>query len=1173
MRSFNEIDGVTPDGDNTLEDLLNSQAYAYKTQALPSGTVPESTESTALSNGSDAFIAIESLTTSMISAGNIGDKYYQVTQSYPELREAPLVKDIKPFTISSNTEVSANTFNLTKDIKPFAITIDAEVSASVSNEAKDVLPQVMIPLTYRLQLLHYSDSEAGFLAPQTAPYLAALVDGFDNSYLNTLILAGGDNYIASPFLNGGTDLTVRDELNAVTGSSISMAASTNHPIAAVDIGIHSVIGVEASTIGNHEFDLGARTFRDAFTPGSVSGWVGAQFPYLSSNLDFSGDVDLGPRFSNTTATAGLEEAASLKGRIVPSAVVTKSGEKIGLVGATTQLLEQISSTGGVEVKGFTGDGAERDDMALLASQLQPVIDDLISQGVNKVILMAHLQLITNEIALAPLLRGVDIILSAGSHTRLGDENDQAVAFPSHSADFANTYPLVTTGADGGTTLIVNTDNEYTYLGRLVVDFDEQGRIVPGSLDPNVNGAYAATAANVARVWNVNEPDLSTTAFAEGSKGENVQDLTEAVQAVVNSKDGQVWGFGSVYLEGERAIMRSQETNLGNLTADANLAYAQSIDPTVVLSLKNGGGIRSQIGSIDPETGEKRPTAANPTSGKPEGGISTLDIEYSLRFNNSLSLVTVTASQLKSMLEHGVSSYPNQGRFPQVSGMAFSFDPSRPEGSRIVNLTIEDASGKDLDLIVRNGALYGDPNRTFRMVTLFFIAGGGDGYPTPTGPAANRVDLYNPDAPRTGAATFSGDGTEQDVLAEYLAATHGSRETAYGKADTPATLDQRLQNLAVRGDSVVDAASLSLIPLAADKAEGNIGSTPFTFTVLRSGDPSGSVSVSWAVSPVGPNPANALDFAGGTFPTGTIVLAAGQTSQQITVNVIGDTSLENDETFAISLARPVGASLVEGSSSASGRIQNDDVSSPPTYSFSKSADVVEEGGVLTVGVTTTNVSPGSKLYWQFSGAGITSGDFSDGLLNGTSLIGLDGRASFSKSIAADGVIDPNETLELRFYTDAARTQLVASPLSVTLKEPSVGVVTDGSDIITGTNAAELLSGVPIGSTLRGSGSLDRLTGGGGNDLFLLGDTLGRLYDDGTPALGTTDLALITDFGAGDKIQLHGSSAAYLLVSGRHNRIPGVRIDAVAPGSPETIGFIQGATLASLNLADATQFTFV
>jgi len=305
---------------------------------------------------------------------------------------------------------------------------------------------VDFPIPYRLQLLHLSDAEAGLLASQTAPYLAGLVDGFDNTYANTLILAGGDNFIPSPFLNGGTDISVRDELNAVTGSSISMAASTNHPIAAVDIAIHNLIGVEASTIGNHEFDLGSRVFRDSFTP--ASGWVGAQFPYLSANLDFSADTDLSSRFTNTTTTAGLEEAVSQKGRIVPSAVVTKNGEKIGLVGATTQLLEQISSTGGVEVKGFIGDGSERDDMLLLASQLQPVIDDLISQGVNKVILMAHLQQIANEKALAPLLRGVDIILAGGSNSRLGDSNDQAVAFPGHAANFVDTYPLVTQGTDG-----------------------------------------------------------------------------------------------------------------------------------------------------------------------------------------------------------------------------------------------------------------------------------------------------------------------------------------------------------------------------------------------------------------------------------------------------------------------------------------------------------------------------------------------------------------------------------------------------------------------------------------------------------------------------------------------------------------------------------------------------
>jgi 2',3'-cyclic-nucleotide 2'-phosphodiesterase (5'-nucleotidase family) len=782
LRIFDSKGNVVFDSGTALEELAVAKGfYPVNSREDDKGIEPEMVEVFTTNGRTYAFVALERTTTSMAAIFDVSNPY------------APVAVD--PIIFPGAQRIEGITF--------LTSATNAARSVIASSEGNDVVSVLDFPIPYRLQLLHLSDGEAGLLASQTAPYLAALVDGFDNTHPNTLILAGGDNFIPSPFLNGGTDISVRDELNAVTGSSISMAASTNHPIAAVDIAIHNLIGVEASTIGNHEFDLGSRVFRDSFTPGSVAGWVGAQFPYLSANLEFSADADLNPRFTNTTTTAGLEEAASQKGRIVPSAVVTKNGEKIGLVGATTQVLEQISSTGGVEVKGFTGDGSERDDMALLASQLQPVIDDLISQGVNKVILMAHLQQIANEKALAPLLRGVDIILAGGSNTRLGDSNDQAVAFPGHGANFADAYPLVTQGADGAPTLIVNTDNEYTYLGRLVVDFDAQGRIIPGSVDPLVSGAYAATAANVAKAWNVSEAQLSTTAFADGTKAENVQDLTDAVQAVIASKDGQVWGFTKVYLEGERAFVRSEETNLGDLTADANLEYARKIDPTVVLSLKNGGGIRSQIGAIDVVSGAKLPPIANPAANKPAGGVSTLDIENSLRFNNSLSLVTVSASKLKELLEHGIAVYPNQGRFPQVSGLAFSFDLTKPAGSRILNLTIEDSQGRDLDVVVRGGSLVGNPARTFRMVTLNFLAGGGDSYPFPTDAAANRVDLYSSTAPLTGAATFSGDGTEQDALAEYLKSRHATPQAAYSQGDVPPAGDLRLQNLASRGDTVLD----------------------------------------------------------------------------------------------------------------------------------------------------------------------------------------------------------------------------------------------------------------------------------------------------------------------------------------------------------------------------------
>ncbi|QYU67856.1 5'-nucleotidase C-terminal domain-containing protein [Leptolyngbya sp. 15MV] len=368
-------------------------------------------------------------------------------------------------------------------------------------------------------------------------------------------------------------------------------------------------------------------------------------------------------------------------------------------------MEAISSTGRVEVKGFA-EGTETNDMVLLAAQLQVVIDDLIIQGVNKIILMTHLQQIALEQALAPLLTGVDVILAAGSNTRLGDADDVAVAFPGHAANFAGPYPIVTAGADGGTTLIVNTDNEYTYLGRLVLTFDAQGNILTDSLDEAVNGAYAATRANVAAAWGVEEAALDTTAFAEGTKGEEVADITEAVQAVINAKDGTVFGFTNVYLEGERNQVRNQETNLGNITADANKAAAEDAlgDGSFVASLKNGGGIRAQIGATVVSTGEKIPPIANPSAGKPAGAISQLDIENALRFDNKLMVFDTTAAGLKAILEHGVASLGNQGRFPQLGGVSFSYDPDLPAGSRVLNIGLVDASGKLVARVVENGVV-------------------------------------------------------------------------------------------------------------------------------------------------------------------------------------------------------------------------------------------------------------------------------------------------------------------------------------------------------------------------------------------------------------------------------------------------------------------------------------
>ena len=679
---------------------------------------------------------------------------------------------------------------------------------------------------FTLQLLHFSDAEAGALAPSTAHLLAAMVDAFEGDYGNSITLASGDLFLPGPFLAAGTDLSIKGVLNQVSGSTISLSSGVNIPIWAVDVQIMNQIGVELSTIGNHEFDLGSRVLRDAISPNlGAAGYVGANYAYLSANLDFSGDADLNPRFTNTVGTGTLanEEASDLKGRIAPSAVIYEGGEPIGFVGATTQMLEQISSPTGTEVKGFpTGPGAngETNDMALLAAQLQVAIDDLIAQGVNKIVLVSHLQDYNYEVALAPLLHGVDIIIAGGSHARFGDADDTAVAFPGHDADFVQTYPIVTTNADGKTTLIVNTDGEYTYLGRLVVDFDANGDIIMDSVTDNVpiNGAYASTEENVAEAWGDLDGDLSDTAFADGTRGEQVQDLTEAVNAVILAKDGNVYGYSEVYLEGERSAVRTQETNLGNLSADANAAAARNAlglaDDVAIVSIKNGGGIRAQIGTIvngdDGVSVVKLPPET-------DGEVSQLDVENALRFDNKLMVFDTTAQGLLNILNSPNALAPNNGGFIQIGGVQFSYDPTLAAGSRVRDVALVDADGNKVAIIAENGVVNPYAPALIQGIVLNFTANGGDGYLFKAnasnfryvqvdGTLSAAVDEALDFTATTTIDAYAGSSAnllgEQKAFADHMQDRYGTPETAFDEADTGQALDTRIQNRSARADTVL-----------------------------------------------------------------------------------------------------------------------------------------------------------------------------------------------------------------------------------------------------------------------------------------------------------------------------------------------------------------------------------
>lgn len=670
-----------------------------------------------------------------------------------------------------------------------------QVDSGVDNNANGTLEADEINSTsylcedgFTLQLLHFADVDGNeATALDSVDEFSALVDGFrnDDQYgLDTLMVSSGDNVIPGPRWFAAENSAVR----ALTGS--------NEP-GHVDHLWMNEFGVVASAVGNHELDQGPGELADATSSESRDGvtFPGTQFPYLAANIDFSGDEDFAERIGQDG-----DDARSMAGQVSGSAIIRVRNELIGLVGASTPQLPNITSTGDLTISGST------DDINELAAAIQPTIDELTATGIDKIIVLGHMQQISIEKALAQALTDVDIIVAGGSNTRMGDSSDSL--FPGDSA-FAEDYPYQTTDADGNPTLVVNVDGDYKYLGRLVVAFDDAGHVIPGSLDNSLNGAWASTAENVALV--------------NGIANDQVVLTRDAVQAVIAEQFNNVVGHTDVFLEGRRSEVRTQETNLGNLTADSMIAYAENCtELTNVLALKNGGGIRAEIGNAVTTgvTTEFFPPFNDGLDQAAPGDVSEGHFRGTLRFDNGLVVLDVTGSELKTLLEHGVAETATgvtPGRFPQVGGISFGFDPSLTAGSRITDLWVDTDTDNTPDTaLFIDGVAQAAAADTFQIVTLNFLANGGDDYPFDSLSSPNRRQIYSsvgfgdPDDDDDGTPdftvlsacdfgrqdNFSYTGGEQDALAEYFLENFSSDATPFNVADTTPEDDRRIQNLSV-----------------------------------------------------------------------------------------------------------------------------------------------------------------------------------------------------------------------------------------------------------------------------------------------------------------------------------------------------------------------------------------
>lgn len=835
--------GGTDGEEFTLSGSASAGDYIYIASQLAGfedyfGFAPDFTDNAAAINGDDAIELFENGTLidvygvpTTLGAGEVWDYLDGWAYSMPGRTASPTF-DPTEWTYSGVDALEGTTTN-DAAATPFP-------AASFDTPQND---------NFTLELLHFADQEAASAAVTDAPNLSAVLNalraqdlGNDGVADNTITLSSGDAFIPGVFYNAS---------EPVFGSG-----------GIADIQIQNELGVSAIALGNHEFDFGTAELAGLISgdaPGDFSNLVGstlegqdfegALFPYLSANLDFSTDASLAP----LEIEGGQAPQAN---SVTSSTVLSLSGEGgdvelIGVVGATTPTLDVISSPGDVTILPADFDGTPTpEQLDALAAVIQAEVDTLLADnpGMNKVILAAHMQQIDIELALAERLTDVDIIIAGGSNTRLFDDNDRARDGDSDQGQ----YPIVVTNAGGTDTLVVNTDGSYKYVGRLVIDFDADGNIIADSYDADVSGAYATDAQGVA--------DLGAEALVDPE----IQAIADAIEAQIVATEGNVFGVSDVYLNGNRSGtftaddpdgVRTQETNLGNLTADANLAIAKLSDADVVVSIKNGGGIRADIGEITvPAGGTEAVRQVNPQivdgNGdvvKQEGGISQTDIQTTLAFNNGLTLLTLTRAELVAVLEHGISGLPAvRGFFPQVSGVKFSFDETLPAGDRIQNAGIFDEDGNLIAELVRDGEITGDPNENFRIVTLNFLAGGGDGYPFPQGAEANRLDLFDLDGDGfddgflTGDATFASDGTEQDALAEYLDDTFNPENggVAYAEADGGPVGDERLQNLAFRADAVFDDVSTNPEPPVATEELGDITE----FAVLDSNVGSGGSEV-------------------------------------------------------------------------------------------------------------------------------------------------------------------------------------------------------------------------------------------------------------------------------------------------------------------------------------------
>jgi hypothetical protein len=276
--------------------------------------------------------------------------------------------------------------------------------------------------------------------------------------------------------------------------------------------------------------------------------------------------------------------------------------------------------------------------------------------------------------------------------------------------------------------------------------------------------------------------------------------------------------------------------------------------------------------------------------------------------------------------------------------------------------------------------------------------------------------------------------------------------------------------------VSDDDGVVLVGLDTDRAEGESGElTTFTYQILRSGNTDNDITINYSIS----GAVDQDDFLSSL--NGSLVMAAGVSSQMLTLTVRGDDVLEADESFQVSLD---GSGFHVDSTPVEGVIRADEVG----LSISCDTPVVTEGTggeptVIQFSVTANGLTAPVEVNWAVPasvGSVVTESDFAGGELpSGTLAFDADGTQTFSVELNPDATVEYNELLTARISTAHDITILDASSEVTLVNDDLAG---DGDDVIEGNSLGNTLLGEGGNDTLRGFDGGDLLDGGGGDDVL-------------------------------------------------------------------------------------------